>query len=365
MHRIACQWLLISALLLMAGCGTVETGFRQVDLDRMGLQVAWKAPAPAPRKIHDLYVYQHVVVLRQQDNTLLGFARGSGKFQWGVHFDAGIVGDPYEFERFLYVISSSQAWEVDQLTGFGKRKLDMKCVPFTGPAVNQKSVVVSAMSDEVHAVSRFDGEHAWQKNARKSIRARPTLGEGQVFFASDDGRVYAVNESDGKLTWDFDVGVRVAGPIVFEANALYIHVFDGRIMALSRFGRSLWSRKVLWEWSISQPFLDGPILGNGLLFSLDSTRRLWVFDPTAPGDKPFPGPRWSHPEVSRIVGITDKYLYIATTRNTLKKLNISTGELVAEMVLPAYQAVAMNVLSGEVSLVDNVGSVYALKEITP
>jgi len=384
--------------LLTIGCAA-PSSFKQADLDQMGLQLSWRAKAPQTRQVLDIYPYKSTVVIQVDEYSLFGFDRASGKSQWAVGYGSKLIGAPAEYENFLYIVSGAQISEVDEVTGFGKQKMPLKIAPVSGAIANSKYVVVSTLDNEIHALSRLEGRPQWSKNAGMPVRNRPTFGEGMVFFGSDNKTIYAVNESDGKLAWTFDAGGLLAGPMVYEKNRIYMTLFQGSVMAISRFERKRWSDKVLWEFPITEPFMEGPKLGKGLLFCIDTANHLWVIDITpdteetpAPASapsaqkpaesptaaeaaaasaaapkpvKPFKGPIWDLAGVKCVAGVSDRYAYLATPRGTLKKVDLKDGKVVAEMRLPPCQAIATNPLSGEIYLANKRGDLCQLKEKNP
>jgi outer membrane protein assembly factor BamB len=62
-------------------------------------------------------------------------------------------------------------------------------------------VVGSTRDDSVVAMSTSDGQIRWQFFSGGPIRFAPVHWRDQVFVASDDGYLYAISLSDGKLLW--------------------------------------------------------------------------------------------------------------------------------------------------------------------
>ena len=128
----------------------------------------------------------------------------------------------------------------------------------------------------------------WKFDAKKPVRASAVVGDGRVYFGSDDGEFYALNLADGKKIWEFDS----KDPI--EAPALFL---DGRVY----FGNSF-----------------------GKFYVLDAKTgiKLWEFET---GDQITGGPNWTKSpdgkETYVIIGSHDFFLYC---------LNAKTGKKIWE-----------------------------------
>jgi len=52
-------------------------------------------------------------------------------------------------------------------------------------------------------LDKDNGELIWFYNCKSAIHSSPTVYGEFVFFGSDDGRLYALNKTNGDLEWDF------------------------------------------------------------------------------------------------------------------------------------------------------------------
>lgn len=58
--------------------------------------------------------------------------------------------------------------------------------------------------DKVIALDSGTGKQLWSAFAEGPVRLPPVASDGQVYFTSDDGFLYAVSAETGKLTWKFN-----------------------------------------------------------------------------------------------------------------------------------------------------------------
>ena len=70
------------------------------------------------------------------------------------------------------------------------------------PVVMGKSIFAPSMvSDSVTAYDTDTGVEKWRFYADGPVRFAPVAGEGKLWFASDDGRLYCLNAETGALLW--------------------------------------------------------------------------------------------------------------------------------------------------------------------
>ncbi len=59
----------------------------------------------------------------------------------------------------------------------------------------------SSNNDKVVCLDVSDGSEAWEFFTEGPVRFAPTVYDGKVYFGSDDGYVYCLNDSNGSLVW--------------------------------------------------------------------------------------------------------------------------------------------------------------------
>jgi hypothetical protein len=160
-------------------------------------------------------------------------------------------------------------------------------------------------SGVVYAVSK-DGKELWHTKPGGGIETTPAVAFGRVFVGSDDGNLYALNETSGKLLWKYSTGGPItASPIVSINGIVFVGSTDGRIYALnSEDGNLVWSDDTGSSIEVT------PVLDNGMLFvaSSDGTMRAYgkpSFASIAPG--------WRLPSPPRNLTATGGVGYILLT----------------------------------------------------
>jgi len=157
----------------------------------------------------------------------------------------------------------------------------------------------------VYAVSK-DGKELWHTKPGGGIETTPAVAFGRVFVGSDDGNLYALNETSGKLLWKYSTGGPItASPIVSINGIVYVGSTDGKIYALNAENGNL-----VWSDDTGSSIEVTPVLDNGMLFvaSSDGTIRAYgkpSFASIAPG--------WRLPSPPRNLTATGGVGYILLT----------------------------------------------------
>jgi outer membrane protein assembly factor BamB len=81
----------------------------------------------------------------------------------------------------------------------------------------------------------------WTFMSGGPIWSSPAFADGDVYFGSDDGKLYALEAKSGKALWQFKTGGPVFGSPAVEGDAVYVLSDDGFLYKLDRTsGRTRW-----------------------------------------------------------------------------------------------------------------------------
>ncbi len=125
----------------------------------------------------------------------------------------------------------------------------------------------------------------------------PYLDENKVYFGTDNGYFWALNQEDGSVAWKFKVGYHVKGKGIFSSpsiykNLIYFGSYDGNLYALNKDTCELCWKNSDADFVGSSPALapDLNLLFFGLEFGLfrkkgglaaldlSTGKRIWLFE---------------------------------------------------------------------------------------
>jgi eukaryotic-like serine/threonine-protein kinase len=72
----------------------------------------------------------------------------------------------------------------------------------------------------------------WSFHTNGEVVSSPAIVRGIVYVGSDDGNLYAIDESNGKLHWKFETGSAIPSSPAVAAGIVYFASYDGNLYAV-------------------------------------------------------------------------------------------------------------------------------------
>lgn len=123
--------------------------------------------------------------------------------------------------------------------------------------------------------------YIWSFDAGSAIKSTAALSEDSVFFATDEGMVYALKASDGTEHWQRDIGSKITGNLLFAQNTVLFLSLDGVFHALNaENGETIWSIATAgesfmdqWDYHTNSPIIQENTIyfasRSGVIYALD------------------------------------------------------------------------------------------------
>ncbi|WP_410769095.1 PQQ-binding-like beta-propeller repeat protein [Fontibacillus sp. BL9] len=139
--------------------------------------------------------------------------------------------------------------------------------PFRGDAANTGVYATKGLP-------KLNGEK-WSLKLEAHIQSSPVLAEGTLYFGSEEGRFYAVDANDGKITWEAEFPGKIRSSAAVVEDELYFTDTTSTLYALEReTGKLKWAQKLddslkdeglpdLWDYYIGSPAVDGDYIYIG------------------------------------------------------------------------------------------------------
>ncbi len=155
------------------------------------------------------------------------------------------------------------------------------------PAISGSRVVVRCIDGRVFAFERDSGRREWISDHNVPLltlrgTSDPVIRAGQVILGLDDGKLVALNLSDGSPTWEADIAARegrtelerladVDGRTTVVATDVYAVSYGGNLAAVALdSGQQIWSREMSsWQ---------GLTARRTQLFLTDASSNVWSLD---------------------------------------------------------------------------------------
>ncbi len=154
------------------------------------------------------------------------------------------------------------------------------------PGIGSDSTTyVATMAGTIYAI-RSDGTLRWQTKlpGGKPVRSSPAVAPGgAIYVGSDDGALYALDASNGKILWTYQTGAAVTSSPTVGANGLiYVGSNDSNLYVLTADGKLQASFKTGAGIDFSSP----AIASNGTLYIGSRDGKLYALMEGAPTPTP-------------------------------------------------------------------------------
>lgn len=143
--------------------------------------------------------------------------------------------------------------------------------PITTPARYAGRLLVGSADYKMHAIGD-NGMHLWSYETGGRVYSSPVPDGDEVYFGSDDGKLYKVDIDSGMLIWQFETGGRIRSAPALVDGRLYVASWDGHLYAVdAATGSELWRSELAKYTSAS------PAVGDGRIYIGDERGRMLCY----------------------------------------------------------------------------------------
>jgi outer membrane protein assembly factor BamB len=247
---------------------------------------------------------------------------------------------------------------------------------YSQPLVTENYVYVGDLANNFHKIDIATGSAEWTFSEGKGyFIGKPAEADGIIYAPSDDGRLYAINES-GESLWSFKTGHYLWSQPQISDDAIFLGSMDHFVYSITKDGEEIWSYEMggavvgspvlsedgttlyagsigkdlvaldaangepRWSFEAEGSIWGGPVLANDLLYFADSSGNLYALDPQN-GEQAFQ----TEFEGSAVGGLTviEDGLVLTTENGGVKAFNFDGSSLwEASLDGEIFQAPAVN-----------------------
>lgn len=220
-----------------------------------------------------------VIVPGGSGRTLFGLDTADGSKLWSHDNSGGkwMNSDPTVHNGTVYVGYSDSIVSLDPSSGgFNWRTSTGSETTEGAPAVSNGIVYVAFDQykgpKKLLALDATNGNQLWEFPTPSKIWEGPTVANGTVFFAVDNGNVYGLDASSGSERWSVSTGRNISEPSTAHYGGTLFVPTGGGLLALDeQDGTQLWHF----------PDAHGtPIVVDGTLYVGSKNNALYGLDPT-------------------------------------------------------------------------------------
>ncbi len=221
---------------------------------------------------------------------------------------------------------------------FPRRYLKNYQTPKIGYSNNK--IFAIAGSNKIAAISDVAGKILWEKEIAAIPVSTPVSSDDLTYVATNDNKLYALNQSDGELQWIHSGIFRptavfgAADPIIYK-NLVIVSYSSGEIYAIDKkTGESIWSQNLNLNKAINSDFylndIDAtPLVKDDVIYSIGNGGLMMAIK-TKDGNY-----LWKK-EIAGIVDfwLVDDFLFVINNDNKLLAIHKKTGGIKWILQLP-------------------------------
>jgi len=135
------------------------------------------------------------------------------------------------------------------------------------PALFGDSLYAAATNGRIEKIDARTGKREWQvKLKNEVITGGVGVGGGLVLVGTDQGFVYAFNQTDGSLSWKMELSSEILASPVYGSDVVIARTGDGKVFGLAAF-----DGEVIWTIGRQMPRLtlrgdSRPLVSQGVAF---------------------------------------------------------------------------------------------------
>jgi len=160
--------------------------------------------------------------------------------RWTTSLGSSVLSAPAVKDKIVYVATVSGTLRAfDAATGMVKWDYPGGGKQFSAPAIgiNRSYFNRPAQQGRLVALTIEKGKEVWSFAHGKETEATfstPAVADGQVFFGSPDGNLYALDAESGEAHWTVETGSAITSSPVVTDEAVFVGNQHGQIYAIER-----------------------------------------------------------------------------------------------------------------------------------
>ena len=170
----------------------------------------------------------------------------------------------------------------------------------------------------------------WTFQTDGEVWSSPQVTDGKILFGSTDGKLYALNESNGSLLWYWDAKAPIKGDVTIKGDYVYFLAGDGILHKLTlKDGIEAWSfntinEEVASKLSSYDDYYSMPVIDNGIIYIGSRDHNLYALDVKSGNEI------WRFNTTNAIISapaVDDGKVFVGSMDQHLYSIEIMTGEL--------------------------------------
>lgn len=343
----------------------------QRELVKYDLERVWWGQAtvdPHRDRIVHLTLDEINLYALSTSGIITAFNNETGKKLWATQLGRGnnISYPPVTNAKYVFVTVGTNLYSIDRMNGEIDWELQLPTSASTSPTVDDDTVYVGSLKGRVTAwnlrkLKELSGESrlpAWRDNAvRWSFQTggpitTPAITTGRaLLFASQDGSLYSVTQTDRELTFQFETDAPISADLAENEKSVFLASEDQNLYCLN-----ILNGIVRWRIRTSFPIRKPvTVLDNDVYLS---SRKSGLFQLSSESGLE----QWWQPLGSTFMSLSPTRVYASDELGNLLILSRTDGAVLSAVPMRKYKVKLMNELTDRIFCASESGIILCLKQ---
>jgi len=160
----------------------------------------------------------------------------------------------------------------------------------------------------------------WNITTGGAVGSSPVISGDKLYIGSNDGKIYAVNASNGWPVWNVTIGTNIESTPAVADGIVYIGSWDKNVYALDAT-----SGGSVWTYTTGDYITSSPALANGIVYIGSNDGKIYALNATTGV------PYWIYDTLSTIgssPAVSNGIVYVGSGTSAMNALNATTGAVV-------------------------------------
>lgn len=247
--------------------GNIVYGFKLEGLDKAKPTPNWtfNKHADKGRFIGSPLVSGDKVYVASTDGNLYALGATDGALKWTFKARNSLWARPATDGKLIYQTGMDHyLYAVDASDGSKRWELDMGGPALGNVVLSDKGIIYTGtLNSEFLAIDSATQKVAWRKALAGNTWSAPLLHNDNLYFGTDQNKVYILKAADGTEVKTVDAGGAVVAAPVYTQDAVFVTTESGDAFSLSLDGTNkTWTRSMK-----GKLYSTGVVIGQQVIFS--------------------------------------------------------------------------------------------------
>lgn len=301
--------------------------FPPIELSPIGFEKYWECHL-RDREITGMWLIGGGIYAETKGHWLYKIDAKSGYVLWVYDVEAGIKAAPFVYKydnsgksalgkyNELFVLANGTVHCLDEEEGFRLWSHKLRHAPSSPVFASASYFYYGSGDDRLRAVDKESKTITWDLVAGGDIVAGGAQKGPDIFFASEDGRVYCANAALGVIKWTFTAkDAFSAAPCLYKGR-LYIGCRDKNLYALHA------DNGILdWSFTCEAQVVDTPVAVDQTVFCRDKSNSFFAVSRKTGEEK------WRLRDGTQLLLLGRKNAYVLTGEKQIAAVENETGKV--------------------------------------